>query len=635
MTIIFVSIILLALAFLLFSKESSLSRHREQLILRLVIIISIGLILISHKLKITTLERPKIPLLVLVDHSRSIDYQNNLVHIDSILNRINQLPYRKKIFMFSDSLRIFSKEKFKWGEKTDIAQAILAAQHQKPGAIVLISDGQHNQKTDVFTAVRQSKSPIYTIGISIDTIKDVVIQNIIKPSHTFSKETTSVSILIYNHSLYNHPLKINLLWRNNLLSSQMITLPNQDALQEIKFNIIPETTGQITYTVIVDSLPEETNYGNNRKDFTLQVFKDRFQVLYLTNGPSFNTRFLLNSLKNPTSEKLQNNFIVHPIIALTNQKYTILSDQSLEQLFNNPDVIILDNIDEFNLTPDIIRRLQNLITKGKGFLIFGGDNFRAHTLLNEILPLQYNSSKNLSENIFFQLSNDGQKIPIFFDQANQYLLNNVPPLWGINLADNIKPNATVWLEAVNNKIPIMSYLKYQKNKTIFFSGFPFWRLAFSNIETESQRKNFDQFLTNVLRFLALTDLDNFQLLTDKSDYLIGEKIIINLFATTPDGRPYTDLNVYLDAANLKTNLPLQETQAGIYQTEIEAFQSGALPLTAQIYQDTQFINTVTTQVNISPQTIEDIKGVNQELLQKIAILSNGQYFSVYDFLQQG
>lgn len=634
MITIFVSVILLALFVYLYIKERKTPGYKAPLIIRFIVLILLILILIGTIVKFTYQESPKIPVLVLVDASRSINYRDNLMKIESIVNKINKMPFAKKFYAFTDSVKPWQKEAPLIGEKTDIGQALLYASTQKPGAVILISDGQHNQKNDPYSIARNSLAPIYTIGLSSAQQKDLLIKSISKPLQTFLGDTIEITVRIQSQTFENQTSKVHLIRKGKTIASQDILITVKDAYQEVKFNITPETIGKVTYSVVIDNLPDEDNTANNRKDFTLQVLKNRWQILYLTNSPSLNTRFITASLQNLNSEQAQQMFSITPIIAFVGRKYEILTKQSIDQVFKNIDVVILDNVNELNLTADLINRLQNLLEQGKGFLVLTGENFNPQTFLKDILPLQYSAAKTINKDLFFEPTDNSAKLPLFYNQTNQYLLDNTPPLWGLNLPDNIKPNTVVWLQTKGDKTPLMSYQMRQKSKVVLFNGFPIWRFAFSSIETESRRQNFDQFLANLLRFLAISELDNFKLITDKPDYLTGEQIIINLLANTPDARPFTGADVRINIPNLKTAIPLYEISAGTYQAEIEAAQQGQYQLTANIYKDTQKISTVQTTINITPQTIEDITGLDADLMRKIASQSNGKFFSADEFLNQ-
>lgn len=634
MITIFVSVILFGLITYLYYKERKTAGYKAPLVLRLVVLILIIIILIGSVFKISFTQSPQIPVLVLVDASKSINYGDNLSKIDTIIKTIRQAPWQKRIYTFTDSVKPLSDQFNPLGEKTDIAQAINYSRTRKPGTVIIISDGLHNQKNDPYAHARLSPAPIYTVGISSPRQKDLSVTGILKPLQIFLADTAEIAVRINNQEIENHRTRVSLIYKGKAIASQEILITDANTYQEVKFNITPETTGRVSYTILIDSLPDEVNTLNNRRDFSVQVLQNRWQILYLTNSPSFNTRFITAVFEHAQTAGLLNMFRMIPIIAFTNRKYELPANTTIDRAFSSSDVVILDNVNEANLTPDLINRLRSLLQTGKGFLILAGENFRAQTFLQEILPVQYDSPKIVSREFFLELTPDGSKLPLFYSQDNHYLLDNTPPLWGKIKYQKVKPNAAVWAQSRDEQTPLFVYHDYQKSKIVFLSGFPLWRLGFSSINTETRKLDFDQFLANLIRFLALTDLDNFRLVTDKTDYLTGEPILINFFAYTPDARPFADLDVRVSLAKLRTDLPLYQTRPGTYETETEAVQSGQYQLKATIYKDTLQIGTAQTTINIIAQTIEDIKGLDAELLQKIASLSNGEYYTAEQFLSQ-
>ena len=628
---IFISIILIGLYILLLLKDRKTAGYKLHSILRLIILLLVILIALGNIFRFSYNQKPKVPVLVLVDISKSVN--GNLLVIQQVVNKITELPQVKKFFSFSDSVQKWDNNQIAQGTRTDIGQALSFAQTNRPGAIVLISDGQHNGSIDPLTLSQQVQAPIYTIGIGIEQNQDLSIHSIRKPLQTFFGDTAIITTRIQNIGFNNQQVKITLERKGKAISTQDIMLSGRDALQELNFKIVPESTGRNSYSIKIDNLPGEINTANNRKDFTLQVIKNRWQILYLTNSPSFNTRFITSSLeKNETDN--QNNFTVIPIIGFTGRDLKTLKPIPLDQSFNNVDVVILDNINESDLTSDVIARLRDLLNQNKGFLVLTGDGFRPQSFLKEILPFEFTSNNIQKKDIFIELTDNGVSVPIFYSENNDYLLDNTPPLWGINVASSVKPNAVVWAKIKETGLPVIGYHQYKNSKIVLINSFPLWRLGFSAIETDQTRERFDLFLKNLIRFLALKESDAFRLVTDKPDYLIGEKIIFDLLATTPDGRNWTDLDIKIDIPKLNISLPLYESNPGAYEGEIDASLPGEYPAEAIINKDNKQIGKAKAVFTINQQSVEDIFGLNSDLLSKIAEKTNGKYYTAEEFLKQ-
>ncbi|MCX8014599.1 MAG: hypothetical protein N2748_01140 [candidate division WOR-3 bacterium] len=496
---------------------------------------------------------------------------------------------------------------------------------------MLLSDGQHNVENDPMAIARLIKAPIYSIGIGAEQKSDLAVHSVIKPVQSFLGDTINIIARIQNSGFYFERGRCRLIRKGKELSSADIQFSDKDVIQEVNFKVLPETTGKITYTVKIDSLLNEATYLNNAKEIVIDVLPNRWQVVYLTNAPSFNSRFLPANLESKEDNSAQ--FTVIPIIAFVNQEFQITKPTAIDQALHFADAIILDNIDETKIPSDIIAKIKNRITEGAGVLILTGENCKL-TSLKDILPFGLSKENIKKKDIFLELTELGAVNPIFYDEASQFLLANTPPLWGINTVANLNPSAIIWAVSKEDNDPLIGYYQYQKSKVVVITGFPIWRWSFSAIETEKTQANFTRFFKNLMRFLSIKDLTPFRLITNKSDYLTGEPIFFNLFANASDGSRWSGLNVEIDIPGFKKTIPLYEVDAGIYQGEGYALMPGEHLAQAKISKDGKALGTAKTTFLVSQQSIEDITGLNRDLLDKLANATNGKYYSAEEFLRQ-
>ncbi|MEO0083174.1 MAG: vWA domain-containing protein [candidate division WOR-3 bacterium] len=616
---------------LLFLKDRKAGDYKAHSFLRLVILLLVILMLLGYVFRLTFTQSPKIPILVLVDISKSMDIKDNITQVNQVVDKINKLPNKKQVFSFGDSVFSVYRYEQPFANRTDITKALSFAKNKKPGCIVLVSDGQHNAENDPMMIVKAIQSPIYTIGIGAEQKSDIAIHSIIKPWQSFFGDTVNIIVRIENNGFYREHTKIRLMRKGKEILNNVVQFSDRDVIQEVSFKVVPETTGKIVYTVKIDSLFNEATYLNNAKEIVIDVIKNRWQIVYLTNAPSFNTRFLPANLT--ANEDYSAQFTVIPIVAFVNQNFQILKQISLDQALQAADAIILDNIDETKMPSEMSAKLKTQISTGKGVLILTGENFRL-TSLSDIMPFEFKKENIIKKDIFLELTDVGAVNPIFYDETNQFLLNNTPPLWGLHPITNLKPSTIIWAVSKEDKNPLIVYYQYQKSKIVAVTGFPIWRWSFSAIETEKTQQNFSRFIKNLMRFLSVKDLTPFRLVTNKSEYLTGEPIFFNLFATSSDGSRWSGLNVELDVPNFKVTIPLYEADAGIYQGESYAFMPGEHFAQAKISKDGKEIGTAKTSFLVTQQSIENITGLNADLLNKLANATGGKYYPADEFLKQ-
>jgi hypothetical protein len=629
---IFVSLVLIGLLVFLYLKERKTPGYKTPTIFRVIVLILLILIILGNIFKFSYHQSAKVPLLVLVDASKSINVGDNLAKIKEVVNKIDKEPFGKKLYSFSDSIGPLDNYQKAMGGKTDINQALSFAQKNRPGAVILISDGQQNTNSDPTIIAQGLEAPIYTVGIGSEQKQDIAIKSIQKPLSSFWGDSFDITARVQSRGFDNQHVKVSLEHKGKDIASKEIIVSGNNVTQEVNFRVLPETIGKHSYRIKLDNLPMEATYANNQRDFSIEVLKNRWQILYITNSPSFNTRFLISDLESRNDNEAS--FTVIPMVALSGRDFELPKDMPTDKAFQTCDVIILDNIDEGSLNSNTITYLKNQIDQNKGILILGGENFNPRNFLRDISPFEFTTTKVEKKDVFLELTEAGAATPIFFNEQSEYLLDNVPPLWGYNAAVNVKPEAAVWALTKDDKKPLIGFRLYKNSKVVLVSGFPLWRLGFSSVETDKTKQKFDVFLKNLIRFLAIREFEPFRLVTDKPDYLSGEDIIFNLLATTPDGRNWSNLDVKVEIPSTKVTLPLYESNPGTYEVNTEALLPGEYQAEALISKDGKLIGKANITFTVTQQSIEDITGLNSDLLMKLSNITKGRYYTADQFLNE-
>jgi len=135
-----------------------------------------------------------------------------------------------------------------------------------------------------------------------------------------------------------------------------------------------------------------------------------------------------------------------------------------------------------------------------------------------------------------------------------------------------------------------------------------------------------RFLTNVIRFLALKDVDRFRLTSDKLDYYAGEPVSLLLQATSDDGRPWTGLDARLTIAGTDKSQALVELGDGVYETVVEGLPPGAYTAQIEVMAHEQSQGKVQHGFTVSELSLELSRtGLDDELLRRISQAAGGNY----------
>lgn len=621
MTGILISLILLVLAILVFKKDRKTKNYGWLFIFRLLTIIFLGFILLGNIIALSFTKSPNVPLLFLVDVSPSM--KDNLTQAKELLIKFkSKTKYRTQYFSFADSiypLPPIEQLKVK-GNKTDIAKALTSIKKNKPGAVILLSDGQHNTFTDPVSVATELPFPVYTIGLGKIVECDVAIRRVQAPKHIYLGETTEVIVRIQSQGLGNKKTKISLLEQGSALLQQTIGLTDNLTEQEISFRLVPSEIGKKLYKIKIDGLEEEANFFNNEQEFGLNIWKSRWKVMLLTNGPNYNTRFLLAGLKSAIVD-------IKPVIAFQANRWQTLTEQGMQDfIFQlDCDVLILDNFDASVLSSDISNELRKFVQTGGGVLMISGENFRLNQILSDFSPFVL-EPRIIRKEIFLRLTNEGALVPIFFD-AGEDLLADTPPLNGVMEVKEVVKGTRVWATTDPLAIPLIGYRKFGKGKVIVFNGIPMWRLGFYGKDLAKSEQKFSKLLYQTCRFLAQKDFERFSLTTNQLVYSAGEEVNFIFHAYREDGRPFSGLDVNLIIG--KDQIPMIEVADGIYEKTLKALPANDYLVKAIAKLDTLTQGEAKTEVKVSTMNLELIDTrLNDELLKHIAQKSGGEYFDI-------
>jgi hypothetical protein len=621
---IFVSLILLALAILVYRKDLKARNYGRLFIFRILVIIFLSLMLIGNIIAFTFSQSPKIPLLVLTDVSPSM--KDKINQTQSLLTQFKSaVKYKTQYFAFADSLlgSLKTDSLSIEGNRTDITKTLSMAKRKSPGAILLLSDGQQNTLSDPVAVASELPFPVYTLGLGRTTEKDVSIRTLSAPKQVYLGETANVMVRIMSQGLSSKKAKVSLLQGTKELQQQTVNLSDAASEQELNFRIIPTEVGKNIYKVTASSFEEEVNLLNNEKDFGITVLKSKLKVMLLTNSPDFNLRFLIEALKTELVE-------VVPVFAFQGNRFQTTTDRGIKDFIFQLDfdVLILDNFDANQVSADISNQIQKFVEDGSGLLVLWGEKGRFNQILSSILPFVHNQ-RVIRKEIFIKLTDQGVTVPIFFD-GGENLLDNTPPLLGIGEVKEPQKETQVWATADPLGSPLIGYRKFSKGKVIEITGYPIWRLGFYGQDLENSQKKFQKFLIQTARFLALKDFERFSLETDQPIYQTGEKVVFTFHVYQEDGRPWEGLDVNLIVGQEK--IPMVEVTNGIYEKTVEALPAKDYTVRAIANLDTLKVGEAKTDFRVSETNIEMVEtGLNADLLKRIAQASGGEYYDATSF----
>ena len=235
------------------------------------------------------------------------------------------------------------------------------------GAIVL-TDGQINQGPVLDELSDRMGIPIYIVGIGETTpMRDVFIQSVDIPPACVKGDKVNIDVVVSSLGSVQERVNITLFNdKDKLIGSKIITMTGNEAIENIRFQIVPNIIGKNSYLVKCNALSDEINIQNNQQKLDIYVMKNQYNIALVTGSPSFNTKVIKSHLL-----KNKNIFLDHFII--NNKNFNSTIKNFLEKKY---EVIIFDNnpassnAEKWN---SILRVFtKKLISHGSSFFIIPG-----------------------------------------------------------------------------------------------------------------------------------------------------------------------------------------------------------------------------------------------------------------------
>lgn len=379
-------IILLAASLALGWREHfgfSRSKWAVLLALRLGAVIVLGLLLLDLFPRLWG--REKQSLLVLADASQSMTLkdhqpQNRWQRAAAIASRLD-LPGRKAPVYRTTEKGLaegLPDSLVKPLEYTDLSKALFLALRQKPGAILLLSDGNHNQGSYPAGAAANGV-PVYIIGFGpTGGVKNALISDIWSSGEIEAGQPAEISLSLKGVLAGGRTG----LWENGVKLSEKRLDLNGDTV--VTFTVIPKSEGVHRYTAVLE------NSGKQKIDqaaAVISVVKKNFKLIFICSNPGWDLRFWQQATG------LNPDYTADILIKQGAGWRRILSGGqdapgNIDSL-DKYDAIIIGNINPGELPTAAEQAIVNLVRqKGRGLFLLG--SFRQGGVLGQLAPISYN-----------------------------------------------------------------------------------------------------------------------------------------------------------------------------------------------------------------------------------------------------
>jgi hypothetical protein len=405
------------------------------------------------------------------------------------------------------------------GDATDIGQAVmrvvsdLASQTAQAG-VLLVSDGQATTAgaDDAAQLALARSVPLWTWTLGGPVPKrDLWIETASAEALAFSGAEVQLTATLRQTGYPNRSFKVDLLKDDKVIATKEVT-PDAGGAARVTLSVTAPEEGEQRYVFRVPPEPEQADTSRNERAVFVRSVGRQVRVLVAEGEPSWDTKFLVQSLKRNPKVDLTAVYRLNAqrrvaVLSATNGE--MRSEQDLfprtAEAMNAYDVIVLgrqvdaffDNNTEALLTDFVGRRGGSLVfARGKAY----GGRFPA---LAKFEPVAWGGGADAA--VKLRPTEAGREHPIFDLGAAgtlEELLDRLPALDQAGATLGEKPLAVVLAGAQEPDGPILvAYQRYGQGKALSLNAGGLWRWSFRETGQEESEAAYQRFWVSLLQWL--------------------------------------------------------------------------------------------------------------------------------------
>ena len=590
---------------------------------------------------------------------------NNTPGQESFLNRLDR-KFKTSLYGFAGGLARLKdgNDLFGEGRTSDLAGALDETIKRSSGmplsAVVLATDGASNVPRDLAAVLRELRArdiPVFTVGVG-NTARpmDAELTRVNMPRRVLVGSRLNIETIVGLSGYGATKVLLNVREDGRAVKTEEVNLRGNDT-QAVNLEITPATPGIHRYTVEVTPLDGELTVENNKQDSLVEVIEGPLRILHVEGEPRWELGKIRESIqpneKNVTLVSLQrtgeNKFYRQGVGAQT--ELATGFPKTEEELFSYHGLII-GSVEAGFFTADELRGIEAFVARRGGGLLaiggrlaFDGGKYKG-TTIDDLLPVSLTGESVDDANSFAPvykpvLTGAGQAHPITRlneDRgANQKAWNDLPPISVSEVLTNIKPGASVLLEARRVQgsgtlvAPLLIQQRYGRGQTLALTAADTWRWR---MKMDSKNNAHETFWRQMLRYLVSGTPQQVEIGTEKEVYALDDTISIvadirdKKFNPVGDARATARVTkpsgVVVDVPLKFTTLNSVNTYAGEFKAdELGQHRIELIGNSASLGQLSARSNMLVSDLNREYYSAAQ----NSDLLKRIAAETGGKYYT--------
>ena len=476
---------------------------------------------------------------------------------ESFLNRLDR-KFKTNLYGFSGGLTRLKdgNDLFGEGRTSDIAGALEETMKRSSGmplsAVVLATDGASNVPRDLAAVLRELRArdiAVFTVGVG-NTARpmDAELTRVNMPRRVLVGSRLNIETIVGLSGYGETKVLLSVREDGRAIKTEEVNLRGNDT-QAVNLEITPATPGVHRYTVEVTPLDGELTVENNKQDSLVEVIEGPLRILHVEGEPRWELGKIRESLqpneKNVSVVALQrtgeNKFYRQGV---GNQTELATGFPKTEEELFSYQGLIIGSVEAGFFTADELRSIEAFVARRGGGLLalggrlaFDGGKYKG-TPLDDLLPVSLTGGAVDDANSFAPvykpvLTGAGQAHPItrLNDDraANQKAWNEMPPVSVSEVLSNVKPGASVLLEARRVEgsgpqvAPLLVQQRYGRGQTLALTATDTWRWR---MKMDSKNNAHETFWRQMLRYLVSGTPEQVEIGTEKEVYSLDDNVSI-------------------------------------------------------------------------------------------------------------
>jgi len=522
-------------------------------------------------------------------------------------------------------------------------------------AILLFSDGIANGDKKTLEGAPPLPVPVFTVAAGeAEGFTDVRIAEVRAPQFAFRGREFKLDLTVHAAGLKGKTVPLYFNRGKNLITTRSITIDADPFEQKIALSFTPKEIGTHSFSLDIPPQAGEQITRNNRKEFKVDVQRDKIRILTLSGSPAWNYRFLRMAMKqDPLIELVSFVFLRTPTDSVDvpdNQLSLIpfpIDDIFLEEL-KNFDLVFLDDFSHrayFN--PVYLDRVRDFVRDGGGLAMLGGvrsfdSGGYGESALKEVLPVELDGkgSYQSTGGVRPVLTASGKAHPITRllpdPRINEEAWTKMPALNGLNRVRGARGEVLLTADGAAAGAPLLAIGRFGKGRTLAFMSDDAWRWNFIAAGNRESPQNHLKLVRQMVRWLAQEpSFEQVQLRAIVSARP-GEKIAIKLRVLKDDFLPTSQASVQLRVIGPEGEPSLvsasADTEEGEYTGEYTPTREGTYRVEAEAGLTGKPLGKDRTSFSVAYGYGETEDGLPRaDLLKQLAAMSQGEFFSLSDW----